>query len=149
MWWPLIANSYHSKATNCSVPPYLSAILHSHAAWFQRRAGLCLPGVDCSNKRMRTGWQLRFTFHNRGAPARHLLALNESCLHRPMQFIAPVYDCLTSCLHSLIYFSLRGDVHSEDIVFHCSYMYVHTCTHTQKQSILTGSLSYTLILLLL
>lgn len=43
-------------------------------------------------------------FHNRGAPARHLLALNESCLHRPKQFIAPVHDCLTRCLHTSIHF---------------------------------------------
>lgn len=67
---------------------------------FKGEPGWCLPGED-STKRGTTVLH----FYNRGAPARHLLALNESCLHTPAQFIAAVHDCLTSCLHALTYHS--------------------------------------------
>lgn len=109
---------------------------------FKGRDGLCLPGVDCANKGTRIAWQLPFRFHNRGAPARHLLALNELCLHGPTQFIAPVHDCLTSCLHTLIYFPFTPVVHSKDVhsplpsPLHPCSTYRHcTCIRTEKQCI--------------
>lgn len=82
-------------AANYSVPTHLSA--------FPGRAIFCLPGVYCTNTKKRFLWQFPLKFQNRGAPARHLLALNESCLHGPMRFIAPANDCLTGFLHTVIY----------------------------------------------
>lgn len=49
---------------------------------------------------------------NGGATTSHFLALNELCLQGMMQFIGPIHDCLTSCLHTLLYFPLTGEVQS-------------------------------------
>lgn len=79
------------------------------------KISLCLSGADWTHKLHSSTSCVTVS---RGPSTSHFLALNKLCLQAMTQFIGPIRDCLTSCLHTLLYFPLGVQAHSLLPLFH-------------------------------